>query len=234
MLNHFISLLSPNLKEKFLKEIKVGIVTTAYANGALISYCKTNFPNLELVLAKTGVKYLQTKSENYDMAVFFEANGHGTIHIAPNIEEKINKLQSEVASSKDSQVLELLIKYVTMFNVTVGDALSCLITTDAALLTLNMSFEDLAEIFQEIPSLQIKVQVKDKNIFVCNEDESRLIQPEVAQKFIDDAVNGVEEGRCFVRPSGTEDVVRVYVEAKKKEDVDTIIEKVKGYLTSTY
>lgn len=30
------------------------------------------------------------------------------------------------------------------------------------------------------------------------------------------------EGRCFVRPSGTEDVVRVYAEASTQEAADTL------------
>ena len=30
------------------------------------------------------------------------------------------------------------------------------------------------------------------------------------------------EGRCFVRPSGTEDVVRVYAEARTQADADAL------------
>ena len=82
IINHFLTLLSPEIKEKFLKEISIGIATTAYANGAIISYIKKEFPNLNLVLGKTGVKFLQVKAFQYDIGIYFEANGHGTIHIA--------------------------------------------------------------------------------------------------------------------------------------------------------
>ncbi|MCQ2820533.1 MAG: hypothetical protein MJ252_24985 [archaeon] len=231
ILNHFTSLLSPELREKFFKEIKIGVVTTAYANGALISYIKNNFPNLDLVLGKTGVKNVHAKANSFDMAVYFEANGHGNFHVDENFEKKINKLQAEITNSKDSQILELLLKYVTMFNVTIGDSLSIYLATDAALFTLNKTLEDIANIFQEIPNELIKVKVKDKSIFICNEDESRLIEPVEVQKFIDETVKGIEQGRCFMRPSGTEDVVRLYAEAAKKEDCHMIMEKVKELLS---
>jgi phosphoacetylglucosamine mutase len=35
-------------------------------------------------------------------------------------------------------------------------------------------------------------------------------------------------GRCFVRPSGTEDVVRIYAEADTRENVDQLSAKAEG------
>lgn len=34
------------------------------------------------------------------------------------------------------------------------------------------------------------------------------------------------KGRCFIRPSGTEDVIRVYAEASTQEAVDTLAQSV--------
>ena len=39
-------------------------------------------------------------------------------------------------------------------------------------------------------------------------------------------------GRAFMRPSGTEDIVRCYVEAEKLEDVKAIQQQLAEYLLS--
>ena len=42
------------------------------------------------------------------------------------------------------------------------------------------------------------------------------------QEMLDDLMAAVPQGRCFVRPSGTEDVVRVYAEAATQADADAL------------
>lgn len=49
----------------------------AYANGASTDYLKNL--GLDVVFAKTGVKHLHEKAAEYDIGIYFEANGHGTI-----------------------------------------------------------------------------------------------------------------------------------------------------------
>jgi len=56
---------------------RVGVVQTAYANGASTKYL--NHLGLEVIFTPTGVKYLHGKAEEYDVGIYFEANGHGTI-----------------------------------------------------------------------------------------------------------------------------------------------------------
>lgn len=56
---------------------RIGVVQTAYANGASTDYLKQL--GLEVVLTPTGVKYLHEKASQYDIGIYFEANGHGTI-----------------------------------------------------------------------------------------------------------------------------------------------------------
>lgn len=34
---------------------------------------------MEPIYAATGVKYLHEKAEHFDIGVYFEANGHGTV-----------------------------------------------------------------------------------------------------------------------------------------------------------
>ena len=62
-----------------------------------------------------------------------------------------------------------------------------------------------------------KAVVSDRTKFKPNGDESRLIEPAALQEAIDKAISEVEEGKAFVRPSGTEDILRLYAEAKTLE-----------------
>jgi phosphoacetylglucosamine mutase len=58
-----------------------------------------------------------------------------------------------------------------------------------------------------------KAVVSDRYKFKTTEDETRLVQPKELQDIIDKAVSEVKNGKAFVRPSGTEDILRLYCEA---------------------
>ena len=53
-------------------------------------------------------------------------------------------------------------------------------------------------------------------------DETRCIEPAALQQELDRLAAAVPSGRCFVRPSGTEDVVRVYAEAASQASADEL------------
>jgi len=57
-----------------------------------------------------------------------------------------------------------------------------------------------------------KEVVRDRALVRTTPDEATVLAPAALQEFVDAAVARVEGGRCFVRPSGTEDCVRVYAE----------------------
>lgn len=44
---------------------------------------------------------------------------------------------------------------------------------------------------------------------------------------MDTMLAGMEGSRCFVRPSGTEDIVRIYAEGPTEEVCETIVTKIK-------
>jgi phosphoacetylglucosamine mutase len=62
-----------NLLERFT----YGVVQTAYANGASTNYLREQ--GVPIVVAKTGVKFLHHKALLFDVGLYFEANGHGTV-----------------------------------------------------------------------------------------------------------------------------------------------------------
>lgn len=58
--------------------MQVGIVQTAYANGSSTRYMREEL-GMTVLLAKTGVKHLHHLAESFDIGIYFEANGHGTV-----------------------------------------------------------------------------------------------------------------------------------------------------------
>ena len=74
-----LSILNRNENDDVFNSLpaRLGIVQTAYANGASTDYLKQM--GLEVVFTPTGVKYLHKKAAEYDIGIYFEANGHGTV-----------------------------------------------------------------------------------------------------------------------------------------------------------
>ena len=66
-----------------LPELRLGVVQTAYANGASTTYLKKVLDGDEkIAIAKTGVKHVHhAAEENFDVGIYFEANG--TFRIFP-------------------------------------------------------------------------------------------------------------------------------------------------------
>ena len=95
-----------------------------------------------------------------------------------------------------------------MINQAVGDALSDLLIVDAILQLQGWTLSEWNAIYEDLPSRQCKVLVKDRTKIQTNANETKEM-----------------EGRAFVRPSGTEDVVRVYAEAKTRELADKLATK---------
>lgn len=60
----------------------------------------------------------------------------------------------------------------------------------------------------------------DRYAFSTQDAERSVVKPEGMQRRIEEAVKGYRRGRSFVRPSGTEDCVRVYAEAETREEAD--------------
>lgn len=113
-----------------------------------------------------------------------------------------------------------------------GDALSDLLCVLAILQSQDMDAVTWNDMYTELPSRQLKMTVRDKNSLICSEDETYLIAPAALQAVINQAANKVTNGRCFVRPSGTEDVVRIYVEAASEDEVEQVLAEVKGAIQS--
>lgn len=212
-------------------QAEVGVVQTAYANGASSEYLKRNL-QLPVVMTKTGVKHLHHQAKEYDIGIYFEANGHGTVLFKESWIEKIRSLvESGNGTVQPKAVYELY--YLTqLINQAVGDALSDLLLVEGILAHQFLfdpnqnALEKWDRLYTDLPNQQIKVSVKNREIFVSNEDEQRLVAPKLLQEKIDQEVARYPNSRCFVRASGTEEAVRVYAEAETEQQAKALAQAV--------
>ncbi|KAJ8866062.1 hypothetical protein PR048_033586 [Dryococelus australis] len=202
--------------------INLGLVQTAYANGSSTHYI-ANVLKVPVACAKTGVKFLHEKALEFDIGVYFEANGHGTVIAS----EKTTRLIKDTISkteipAEQRSAAEGLADVFGVINQTVGDALSDLLLVEVVLRTKGWSIQDWLGTYVDLPNRQLKVTVKDRRVIQTTDAERICENPEGLQKKIDELVAKYERGRAFVRPSGTEDIVRVYAEADSQENTDRL------------
>ncbi|GKD35161.1 phosphoacetylglucosamine mutase, partial [Tanacetum coccineum] len=107
-----------------------------------------------------------------------------------------------------------------LINQAVGDALSGLLLVEAILQHMGWSVNKWNELYHDLPSRQLKVKVADRTAVVTTNAETTVEKPAGLQEAITALTAKYPQGRCFVRPSGTEDVVRVYAEANTQEAAD--------------
>uniref|UniRef100_A0A453R7J1 Phosphoacetylglucosamine mutase n=3 Tax=Aegilops tauschii subsp. strangulata TaxID=200361 RepID=A0A453R7J1_AEGTS len=212
---------------KGLLPTRFGVVQTAYANGASTEFLKNL--GLEVVFTSTGVKYLHKKALEYDIGVYFEANGHGTVLFNDDFVSRLESLTarlSEAAGSPQKQAALRLLATSQLINQAVGDAISGMLLVEAVLQHKRWSFQNWCDLYTDLPSKQLKVKVKDRTAIVTTDAERKVCQPSGLQELIDKEVVNYSHGRCFVRPSGTEDVVRVYAEASTVEAAESLAKSV--------
>ena len=197
-------------------KLRVGMVQTAYANGASTHFVKNVMKNsaIEIKLAKTGVKFVEHEAKTFDIGMYFEANGHGTVIFAPHAVKLLE--QARPRTNK-------LLGFYKLINQAVGDAISDCIGVEAVLAALNMTVEQWDDLYEDLPSRQGKIAIADRTLIKCTEDETRIVSPASLQAEIDQLVAlAGPQARAFVRPSGTEDAARVYAEALTKEQANNL------------
>lgn len=126
----------------------------------------------------------------------------------------------EPTTPAQSTALERLVHLTYLINQTVGDALSDALLVEVVLAHKAYSGVEWDSLYSDLPNRLVKVVVADRQAFRTEDAERRLVSPPNLQDKINDMVRRYEGGRSFVRPSGTEDVVRVYAEAAVRTQAD--------------
>lgn len=209
------------LLAEFLQKtgLDVGVVQTAYANGASTDYIK-NVLQVPVVCTPTGVKHLHHAAQQFDAGIYFEANGHGTVLFSSDAKSKSQTRR--VTNQMEKHRVDALLAFMDLINQTTGDALTDLLAVIAVLTLEGISAPDWDRRYHDLPNRLLKSAVKDRYMFETTDAERRLLKPRGLQDRIDALVKQYECGRSFVRASGTENVVRIYAEAATKEAADSL------------
>jgi phosphoacetylglucosamine mutase len=136
--------------ETYLASVSVGVVQTAYANGASTNYIKNKL-RMPVPLAKTGVKFVHHEAAKYDLGVYFEANGHGTILFSPRLLRYLNALGKEALSEKARVALNRVLAAAKLINQAVGDAISDAMFIEAVLTLKGWTVKDWSGMYTDLP-----------------------------------------------------------------------------------
>ncbi|KAJ8299304.1 hypothetical protein KUTeg_023364 [Tegillarca granosa] len=202
--------------------VNLGLVQTAYANGSSTDFI-TQTLQVPVVCVPTGVKHLHARALQFDIGVYFEANGHGTVLFSDAVTEKIRSAASDVnLTDKQRKSASELCIAINLINQTVGDAISDMLLVEIVLGTQDLDIENWDKMYTDLPNRQLKVKVQDRTVIETTDAERRAVKPAGLQENVDNLVSKVPNGRSFVRPSGTEDVVRIYAEADTQQNADKL------------
>ncbi|KAF4626515.1 hypothetical protein G7Y89_g11642 [Cudoniella acicularis] len=204
-------------------ELKIGVVQTAYANGASTKYVEKTL-GLPVVCTPTGVKWLHHAATKFDVGVYFEANGHGTVVFSQQALKAFHT--KEPQSPAQASALETLQALTDLINQTVGDALSDMLLVETILAHKSWTPKEWDLTYTDLPNRLVRVEVGNRNIFKTTDAERKLVEPQGVQAQIDALVAKFKDGRSFARASGTEDAVRVYAEAATRSEADDLANKV--------
>ena len=111
----------------------------------------------------TGVKHLHHAAERFDIGVYFEANGHGTVLFSSGTQELL--ASHEPTTPAQSTALNHLRNLIQLINQTVGDAVSDILLVEAVLTHRSYSGLEWDSLYVDLPNRLVRVVVEDRNAF---------------------------------------------------------------------
>ena len=137
------------LKNLNMEGKTLGVVKTAYANGASTDFIKKE--GITLTLAKTGVKNLHPKAHSYDIGMYFEANGHGTVLFKDSFIKELKALDDATLTETQRKAKKNIISASELVNQAVGDALSDALFVEAILSTTDITLDSWIQMYTDLP-----------------------------------------------------------------------------------
>ncbi|EKX73447.1 phosphoacetylglucosamine mutase, putative [Theileria equi strain WA] len=229
-------------------KLSVGVLQTRYSNGAITAYIhslisKWNSESSGIEwhheFFNSGVKHAQRAAKKYDLSVYYEKNGHGAIVSRVNTFESTCSCLNELSSKENNGNREILSSVLRLFYPG-GDAIVNSLVFELALKVLDMSIYDCVRLYTDLPFMNTRYEIP-KHIMTrfstSIDNDSVLVRPKEFQESLESQVQLYDGARAFVRPSGTENILRIYVEANSEDVVkvlyDFIIEGIERALNDT-
>jgi phosphoacetylglucosamine mutase len=185
---------------------KIGLIQTAYSNGSSTSFVKSNMPNVNIQCTHTGVVHLHKEAKQFDIGVYFEANGHGTV----------------LFNNKKTITTQPLLGVSQLLSQLTGDAIGNMLAIEYILIK-HTTFRQWIALYEDLYTRQEKIYTQ-REAFETTDFARVCVKPYGLQAVIDIAMSKYDNHkvRAFVRPSGTEDIVRLYIEGNTKSSLEKV------------
>lgn len=204
----FIALYLKKCLAKSGIKYSTGVILSMYSNRGAFECLRDNGFIVEF--AQTGVKNFVRQAKKYDIGIYFEPNGHGSVIFSKSFLSSINEL--------DSHEIDHVKILTNLFDPCIGDALANYIFFKCALKCSGGFIK-----YKEYCIRMMVVKIKDKKLLKVDE-KCNVLEPHI-QKPINQLLN-FYKGKGFVRPSGTEDLVRIFAECAEQDQADELAVKI--------
>jgi phosphoacetylglucosamine mutase len=100
---------------------------------------------------------------------------------------------------------------------------------EASLKLLDWNLDEWESVYSELPSYNLKVPSSNKTALKTVWDETVVIEPIEFKNELENLLDQYKshKGKCLVRASGTEDVIRILTEATTRDIAIELAEHVK-------
>ncbi|KAE9553393.1 hypothetical protein FO519_003403 [Halicephalobus sp. NKZ332] len=199
------------------ERLSFGIATTRYANGAFDKALEKFGDVLKVMKGETGVANISALVKNMDIGIFFESNGHGSVFV------------SQKAFDYLKERSPILYNFLKFFEHPVGDGFANLLAVEYILQECKAGAEQWGEYFIPRASLLKKVAVNDLSQYKLDPLKPHLLErPEIVRHYSRVMMDENPSCRIYIRPSGTEPVLRVYVEGENEEQASEFMDRIEG------
>ena len=135
-----------------------------------------NVVKTNVVIAKTGVKFVHAAAHHhFDVGVYFEANGHGTVLFSPKFYDFIATAEARLRGTSRHNRANIALRRLrvlpALVNQSVGDAMSDMMLVDAILFLRGWDLSTWASLYSDMPSKQAKVKVADSKFIGVTSDD---------------------------------------------------------------
>lgn len=205
-----------------LRRLKVGAISTLYSDGNLKRFVEQL--GLTYFTEPTGVKNMFERTSALDISLLVEFNGHALVHFSDEARRLL--LQDERTRKFFAPILEL--------NCEAGDFMAIYFLLQFFMRWLGLSYEAVDHLFRDKVMKLVQVSVSNKNAVEMDERSGKHFRPKDLSTFLEDLMQKHQKQRLriFVRKSGTEELVRILLEAECTETVERVSRLVQEFVAS--
>ena len=211
---------------QIISKVSHCLITTNYANSACTKFLEANDVNYMKVA--TGVRNAKPELKKYVIAGACDFSGHGSWYV------RWEWLNKALEGKEDRIEAKKLRKLLEIGEAGEGDAMATMLMVEAVMRDKDLSAMMFYKLYLDLPSKICNAYVQHKNRFICNWDETELVEPKMLQDMVHVFTLQKPGSRAFIRPAGTENCLRVYVEAKTEHDVDEVMRNLLEEISQRY